>query len=58
MRGCFEADAACQLAQLITTDDEFPSLSVDMTEAGLRRDDSIESARFYRAVDETAFTNW
>jgi hypothetical protein len=53
-----EADAPRQLAQVIAANDELPRLSVDMAEAGLRGNNTVETARLYRAVDETAFTNW
>jgi hypothetical protein len=58
MSGFLDADAAGELAEIISSDDESSRLAVDVAQARLRSDDSIESPRLYRAADETAFTSW
>jgi hypothetical protein len=58
MGGFLDADAAGELAEVIASDDESSRLAVDMAQARLGSDDSIESTRLYRAADETAFTSW
>lgn len=56
MRGRFEADAAGELRQLITTDNEPAGLPVDVAQARLGCNDSVQAARLY-LVDETSFTS-
>ena len=56
--GCrFEAHPTRELAQLIAANNQLPGLAIHMAQPSLSGNDTIEAARFYRTVDETAFTN-
>lgn len=58
MRRLLETHPPGELAELVASNDESPSLAVDVAETRLRRNDAVEAAWFYRDADETAFTSW
>ena len=55
--GLLEAHAARQLAQLVAANDELTRLAIDVAQTGLAGDDAVQTARFYRLVDESSFTS-
>lgn len=57
MRRFLETDPPSQLVELIAANDQLAGLAIDVAQAGLGGDDSVEAARLYR-VDETALTSW
>jgi hypothetical protein len=57
VRHPFEADVASQIAELVAADDELARLSVDVAEARLSRDDTVEPSRLYRRADVSSFTS-
>jgi len=48
MGGSLEADATRELTELVATDDELSRLAVDMAQARLGCNDSVEPAGLYR----------
>jgi hypothetical protein len=57
MRRFLEGHLPRQLAELISADNEFACQAIDMAQAGLGRDDTVQPAGLYRCVDETALAS-